>query len=199
MSTIKRRHVLNRYYKITRFYEFLRAAAIKGGATLSACVLIFLIVDYKFLDTGALFQSLVNNYSTSHILTVFFVSETVLGLIPPEIFIGWSAKMSQPWLYLFILASLSYLGGVLAYIIGIYIYRIPSVKTYMNNKVSRHIANLRKWGGVFVVIGALLPLPHSIVSLTCGMIQYSFRNYLLWALFRYLRFVIYGLLIFSVI
>ncbi|MFC5283283.1 YqaA family protein [Pedobacter alpinus] len=190
---------LNRYYKITKFYNFLRETAIKGAITIAIFLLIFIIVDYFFLDTRAIFESLVNDYSPKFIFLVFYISETILGLLPPEIFIAWSAKMSNPWLYLTGLASLSYLGGITAYYLGKLTFKIPVVKNYLENKIAIHLVNLRKWGSIFVVVGAMLPLPHSIVSFACGLIKYDFKHYLLWALFRFLRFYIYGVVIFNVI
>lgn len=197
MSKMKRMAALNRYYKITKFYDFLKSTSIKGAITIAIAVIAFIILDYFFLDTEAIFKALVTNYTSSFILSVFFISETFLGLIPPEIFIAWSSKMSNPWLYLFILAALSYLGGICAYFLGKLFFMIPSVKKYLHSKIAIHITNLRKWGGFFVVIGALLPLPHSIVSFTCGLIKYSFKHYALWALFRFLRFYLYAIVIFS--
>jgi membrane protein YqaA with SNARE-associated domain len=195
----KKLSALNRYYRITKFYDFLKSTAIKGGITIAVAVVVLIALDYFFLDTDALFNSLVTNYTSKFILSVFFISETLLGLIPPEIFIAWSAKMSNPWMYLFFLAGLSYLGGVCAYFLGKLVYFIPSVKNYIENKIATHIVNLRKWGGLFVVVGALLPLPHSIVSFACGLIKYDFKNYLLWAIFRFLRFYLYASVIFHVL
>lgn len=190
---------LNRYYKITKFYDFLKSTAIKGGITIAIFLVIFVILDYFFLDTKAMFDALVNNYSRESILMIFYASETILGLLPPEIFIAWSSKMSHPWLYLTLLATLSYLGGVTAYYLGTLTFKIAAVKNYIENKIAIHIKNLRKWGSIFIVVGAMLPLPHSIVSFACGLIKYNFKHYLLWALFRFLRFYIYAVVIFSVI
>jgi len=147
---------------------------------------------------NAMLDSLVTNYSSKVIFSFFLLSETILGLVPPEIFIAWASKFGNPWLYLFILASLSYLGGVIAYFIGNRLFLIPAVKNHIENKIAIHIKNLKKWGGLFVFIGAMLPLPHSIVSLACGMVKYDFKNYLFWALFRYVRFIIYALIIFQI-
>jgi membrane protein YqaA with SNARE-associated domain len=189
---------LNRYYRMTKFYDFLKATAIKGGIGIAIFLVIFLCIDYYFIDMRAMFDSIVTEFSTFSILTIFFVSETIFGLIPPEIFIAWSSQMPMPWLTLFGLASLSYIGGIAAYFIGNAIYNIPSVRSNIETKLAKHINMLRKWGGVFIVIGALLPLPHSIVSMACGLVRFNFRQYLVWALFRYLRFYIYALVIFNV-
>lgn len=194
----RRLALLNRYYKITKFYSFLKDTAYKGGIVIIIFVTILLGLEYFLLDFNSLLNNLVATYSPEIIFSFFFLSETIMGLVPPEIFIAWASKSITPWLFLLILASMSYIGGVTAYYIGNRLFLIPIIKNHIENKIAKHIGNLRKWGGLFVFIGAMLPLPHSIVSLACGLIKYNFRNYLLWALFRYLRFVIYALVIFKI-
>jgi len=189
---------LHRYYRITKFYAFLKNTAYKGGLTILVVVGILLLLEYFFIDMNALLNTFVSNYSPQVVFSFFLLSETILGLIPPEIFIAWSSKSITPWLFLFILATASYTGGIIAYFTGKLLFRIPSIKYHLENKIARHIQNLRKWGGFFVFVGAMLPIPHSIVSLACGLIKYNFRNYLYWALFRYARFAIYALVIFQI-
>jgi membrane protein YqaA with SNARE-associated domain len=198
MTTYKKLTVLNRYYRITKFYEFLKDTAIKGGIVIVLFVAISLALEYFFLDFNSLLNNLVESFSAGSIFGVFLISETVLGLLPPEIFIAWSSKSATPWLFLFIIASLSYIGGIIAYFVGNQLNRIPSVRNHIEHKIATHINNLRKWGGFFVLVGAMLPLPHSMVSLACGLIKYDLKNYLAWAIFRYLRFGLYALLIFRV-
>lgn len=197
-SSNNRLSLLNRYYKITKFYSFLKSTALKGGIVIVIFVGILVALEYFFLDFNSILNNLVATYSAPIVFSFFLLSETILGLVPPEIFIAWGAKSATPWLYLFILASLSYIGGIIAYFIGNRLFLIPAVKNHIENKIAQHITNLRKWGGFFVFIGAMLPLPHSIVSLACGLIKYDFRQYLLWALFRFLRFVIYAFVIFQI-
>lgn len=198
MTKYRRAGALNRYYKITKFYTFLKDTAIKGGRIIIVFIVALLFFEYFIIDIDSLLNTLVKNYSPKIILLAFMISETLLGLLPPEIFIAWSAKSSAPWTNLFLLATISYLGGVLAYGTGKLLFLIPSVKNYLEHKVDKHISNLRKWGGLFVLVGAMLPIPHAFVSMASGLIKYRFRNYLLWALFRYMRFAIYGLIIFQV-
>lgn len=198
MTRYQKALIINRYYKITRFYAFLKDTTIKAGITILIFGLILLALEHFFLDFNALLNTLVETFSAQAILAVFLISETFLGLLPPEIFIAWSAKSASPWLFLLFLATLSYIGGVIAYGIGKLLYMIPSVKNHLEKKIAGHITNLRKWGGFFVFIGAMLPIPHSVVSMACGLIKFRFRDYLLWALFRYLRFIIYALVIFQV-
>ena len=150
------------------------------------------------LDFKSLLNQLVVSYSSTFIFSFFLASEAVLGIIPPEVFIAWASKSANPWLFLFILATISYVGGIISYLIGNRLFLIPSIKNHIENKIAIHIVNLRKWGGLFVLLGAISPIPHSLVSLASGMIKYNFKYYLIWSLFRYARFVIYALVIFKV-
>ncbi len=194
----RRLSILNQYYRITRFYPFLKNTAYKGATVASIFVLLLVSLEIFFLDFNLILNNLVDTYSPKIIYSVFLLSETFLGLVPPEMFIAWASKLEIPWLALFILATLSYIGGVISYFLGTRLFLIPSVKNHIENKIKKHIVNLRKWGGIFVFLGAVSPVPHSVVSLTSGLIGYNFKSYLLWSLFRYMRFIIYALIIFGI-
>ena len=194
----KRLGLINRYYKMTKFYPFLKDTAFKAGLTIVIFVAVLLFLEYFVLDFNSLLNNLVETYSAQIIVSFFLLSETVLGIVPPEIFIAWASKSASPWVFLLLLATASYVGGIISYMIGKLLYLIPSVRNHIENKIEKHIKNLRKWGAIFVVLGAISPIPHSIVSLASGLIKYDFRQYLLWSLFRYARFAIYALIIFQV-
>lgn len=190
---------MNKYYRITKFYAFLKEIALKAlWATIFFVAAIFL-VDYFLIDIELLLTNFVEHYSMPLILSVFYVSETLLGLLPPEIFIAWSSRAASPWFMLFVIATLSYLGGITAYFIGQRLLKFPAIHDHIKYHIAKHLVSLRKWGGFLVFVGAMLPIPHSIVSLACGFIRFNFTHYLLWALFRYLRFFLYALVIFRIL
>ncbi len=190
--------LLNRYYQITKFYSFLKNTAFKGGAVVIVFALLLVGLELFVLDFNSLLNHLVATYSSTFIFSFFLASETILGIIPPEVFIAWSSKSANPWLFLFVLATISYVGGIISYFIGNRLFLIPSIKNHIENKIEKHIMNLRKWGGLFVLLGAISPIPHSIVSLSSGLIKYNFKHYLMWSLFRYARFLFYAMIIFKV-
>ncbi|WP_319592334.1 VTT domain-containing protein [uncultured Draconibacterium sp.] len=194
----RRLSILNRYYRITQFYPFLKSTAYKGGTVAAVFIALLVSLEIFLLDFNLILSNVVNTYSPKIIYSVFLLSETFLGLVPPEMFIAWASKLEIPWGALFILATLSYLGGIISYFLGTRLFLIPSVKNHIENKIQKHIVNLRKWGGIFVFLGAVSPVPHSIVSLASGLIRYDFKSYLLWSLFRYMRFIIYALVIFGI-
>ena len=194
----KRLSLINRYFKITQFYSFIKSTAFKGAIVAIIFILLLLFVDSFIVDIGSLLTNLVETCSPLVIFSVFLLSESLLGLLPPEIFIAWASKSSNSYLNLFLLSSISYIGGIISYFIGNRLFLIPSVKNHIELKIAKHIINLRKWGGIFVFLGAVSPIPHSIVSMACGLIKYNFKYYLLWSLFRFVRFVVYALVIFQV-
>lgn len=191
-------HILNRYYQITKFYSFLKDTVVKGSTTIIVFILLLVALEFFVLDFNLLLNQIVTSYTYETIFLFFLVSETVLGLIPPDFFIAWASKSANPWLFLLILATISYAGGIISYMIGNRLILIPKIKSHIENKIEKHIFNLRKWGGLLVFLGAISPIPHSIVSLASGLIKYNFKYYLIWSLFRYARFLIYALVIFRV-
>ena len=196
---IKSSQRINRYYSLTNFYSFLLSTVIRGLILFFLFILLIFCIDFFFIDLELLIKNSFEKYSSVMLMSIFFISESFLGLIPPELFLIWSTESSHPFLYVFLLALLSYMGGIVSFFIGRYLYLIPFIKSFIENQISKHIVNLRKWGGFFIVLGAVSPLPHSLISMTSGLIKYSLKNYLLWSLFRFLRFFIYAVVIFGIL
>ncbi len=189
--------LIHQYYSYTGFYNFI-------GENLKKAILPFIfvvaglyLVNRFVIDFNSFFEYITQNYSAISIFSLFFTSESLLGLIPPELFIAWVKTLSNPVLNLSILALLSYLGGCVSYFIGKSILTIPKVSHYMESKMAKHIINIRKWGGFLIIVGALLPIPFSMVSMASGIIRFNFKRYLMFGLFRFLRFYLYAIAIFS--
>ena len=191
--------LLHQYYKYTGFYSFLGGSLKKALTPLILFVAILIGIHYFVIDINELLVKMTNTFPPFWVLTVFFLSESILGLIPPEIFIAWSDKMPDPILYLSLIAILSYAGGIVSYFTGRAATRIPAVHEYLEVKMAKHLKNARKWGGFLIIVGATLPVPFAISSLAAGMIKYPFINYLLFGLLRFVRFAIYGAAIFSMV
>ncbi|WP_188441569.1 short-chain dehydrogenase [Planktosalinus lacus] len=194
-----RLQLLHQYYSYTGFYGFL------GSSLLKAIPLILLFIGGLFaihffvIDVNVLLNKITETFPAFGVFTVFFISESVLGLIPPELFIAWSSKSATPVLHLSLLALLSYAGGVVSFYIGKAITKIPSIHDYLEIKMAKHIRNTRKWGGFLIVVGALLPIPFSITTMAAGIIKYPLNSLLLFGLLRFLRFYLYALAIFNIV
>lgn len=190
---------LHNYYGRTGFYLFVWESLKKAFLPIVAVLIgLFLFNKYVYNINEGL-HHFTETFSRLTVLTSFFISETLLGLVPPEMFIAWSKKTPEPILNLSILATLSYLGGLVSYFIGKTALKIKSVKEYLEVKMAANLKNTRKWGGILILVGALLPLPFSIACLAAGMIKYPFRSVVLFGLFRFARFAIYAWAIFQVV
>lgn len=194
-----RLRLLHQYYSYTGFYKFVGSSL--GKVIIPVIVVIIgLWAVHKFvIDFNELFTTITTTFNPLSILAVFFASESLLGLVPPEIFIAWASKTESPIFYLSMLAILSYLGGVISYGIGKTIASFPRVNAYFNTKMAKHIKMIRRWGGFLIVVGALLPIPFAITSIAAGVIRYKFSNYLLFGLLRFVRFYLYAAVIFNII
>ena len=190
---------LHNYYNRTGFYMFIWESLKQAFLPIVAAVIGLILFNNYVYNINDGLQAMTETFSRLGVLTVFFISETILGLIPPEIFIAWSKKTTAPVLNLSILATLSYLGGLTAYFIGRAALKIDSVKNYLEVKMAKNLKNTSKWGGFLILVGALLPLPFAISCLTAGMIKYPFKNVVLVGSFRFVRFAIYAWAIFSVV
>ena len=190
---------LHNYYGRTGFYMFVWESLKKAFFPIILAVIALFIFNKYVYDINKGLETITETFSRLGILITFFISETILGLIPPEIFIAWTKKTASPVFNLALLATLSYCGGLLSYFIGKMTLIIKSVKIYLEVKMAENLKNTKKWGGFLIIAGALLPLPFSVACLAAGMIKYPFKNVVLFGLFRFLRFTIYAWAIFQVV
>ena len=187
------------YYKRTGFYMFIWESLKKAFWPIVGVVVGLILFNKYVYNINEALQTMTETFSRLGVLTTFFISETLLGLIPPEIFIAWSGKTTQPILNLSLLAALSYSGGLISYFLGRLTLKIESVKNYLEVKMAKNLKNTRKWGGILILVGALLPLPFSIACVAAGMIKYPFKNVALFGLFRFVRFALYATVIFKAV
>lgn len=194
-----RLRLLHQYYSYTGFYGFLGTSMVRAIPAIVIFIGALLAIHFFVIDVNVLLNKVTETFPAFGVLTFFFISESVLGLIPPELFIAWSSKSQTPVFHLSLLAVLSYAGGIVSYYIGKAITKIPAVHEYLEIKMAKHIRNTRKWGGFLIVVGALLPIPFSMTTMAAGIIKYPLNSLLLFGLLRFVRFYIYALAIFNIV
>ena len=190
---------LHNYYNRTGFYMFIWESLKKAFIPIILVVVGLILFNTYIYNINDGLQKMTETFSRAGVLVTFYISETILGLIPPEIFIAWSKKTAEPVINLSVLATLSYIGGLTAYFIGRAALKIEAVRIYLEIKMAKNLKNTSKWGGFLILVGALLPLPFAISCLTAGMIRYPFKSVVAFGLFRFLRFAIYAWAIFSIV
>lgn len=187
------------YYKATGFYRFVFKALQRFFIIAALVVGGILILKSTSFDINAYFKGIIERWDTGLVLLFFGVSETLLGLIPPDIFIVWGGHFDHPWIMVTILATISYGAGGLAFQIGRWFGKMPALDRWVDRKFGEHMGSIRKWGGIIVVVAALLPLPYASLAVAAGIIGYPFHHFMLYGITRYIRFYLYGLTLFSLV
>jgi len=195
-NSVKRYHF---FYLRKGFYKFLGQISAKFAAIMVGIVVAMLLFELYTPGIAYYFAEFSLLVSKELVLITFFVSETLLGLVPPDLFIMWAEQFSSPYAVVGLLAMLSYLAGLLSYFLGLRLVRWKSVSNYVNVKFGKHFAMLRSWGGFIVVVAALLPLPFSTMCMGAGMLKFSFKSLAILGLFRLVRFFVYAFFIFQMI
>jgi hypothetical protein len=128
----------------------------------------------------------------------FTLSEIIFGIIPPELFIIWVIQNGIVGNFIadvFLLATMSYLAGVFGYFLGKEAKKWRFMDSIMGKYVLKYSRYMRRYGGFLIVIGAMTPLPFSAVCMLMGTSGYEFKRFLYLSLMRFVRFGIYGWII----
>ncbi|MBA7542760.1 hypothetical protein ES705_35084 [subsurface metagenome] len=179
--------------KNTKTYFVIRNS-IKGLIWLGIFVGIY-ILSQKYLDTDYLkwLEPIFGN--TVLILVIFLISEVVIGIIPPELFIIWALRhnnLSEFLILVGVLSIVSYAAGTSGYFIGHYLNRSLFFRFIKIRFLKKLDQRLQAFGMYLILIAALTPLPFSGVSMLIGSVRYPFKKFILLALTRFIRFAIYA-------
>ena len=134
------------------------------------------------------------------IYLIYIASEFFFGLIPPELFMIWAinkADINHYVLNVAFFAIVSYTLGYATFLIGQFIRSRVTFRYIRIKFLKRQWPLLRKYGLFLIIVAALTPLPWSAISLLVGSAGYPSKKYLRYALFRLLRFAVYGYVIFQ--
>lgn len=129
---------------------------------------------------------------------LFTISEIVIGIIPPEIFMIISAEkniISEYVVSIVILSIISYSAGFAGYWIGIYFNHTKYYRYLKRRYFGKYEKYLNKFGMFLVIVASLTPLPFSGIAMLVGSVRFPMKKYLVFSLFRFLRFVVYSYII----
>jgi len=189
---LKRHHLTNKRKGV---YGYMWWSALKIVLIYIVVIVPIILILKQLLDLNLIFQFIFKNHSNWFILSLFLISESFLGMIPPDLFVIWSSKFNDPFLLLTLLGILSYIGGIISYLIGSWLSKRPRIKVYSEHVLNNYIELVRKWGGAFIIIAALFPFsPFSMIIIAVSLLKYPFKLYLLFGIMRIARFIIQGIL-----
>ncbi len=190
--TLKGHHHTNKRKGV---YGYMWWTSLKIAALYIVMVVPIILVIKSQVDLDSIFRNMTGNFPDSFILITFLVSESLLGMIPPDLFMIWATKFDSPLLILTVLGVLSYIGGIFSYMIGSWLSKRPRIKAYSERALGKYIHLAGKWGGAFIIVSALFPFsPFSMVVMAVSLLKYPFKSYLFFGISRIVRFVFQGFL-----
>jgi len=180
--------------------KFLIRNGLKGLASILLMLAAYLLLKEVVLSRAP--DAWVEQIYARPILVyiVYCFSEFFFGIFPPELFMVWAinkASIAHYFINLAFFATVSYTMGYLTFLIGHAIHKRATFRLFRIKFLKELFPLLKKYGLFLIIIAALTPLPWAGVSLLVGSADYPSKRYLKYALFRFLRFAVYGYIIFQ--
>jgi membrane protein DedA with SNARE-associated domain len=180
--------------------RFFLTNLIRGIFILIVFVVVFILFKkYITIDYLSWLKPVYEN--TFLVFLIYTVSEIVFGIIPPEVFFIWSTRtgdvMQYAW-YIFLLAVISYLAGILGFWIGVKLNQTILYRWIKRRYLLKYQKYLNKYGFFLIIVAALTPLPFSAISMLMGSVSYPFKKYAFYALSRFIRFAAYSIIFWEV-
>lgn len=174
------------------FAKFAQKYALRTLYSIIALIVLFVLAkEYMPASFTEVLTPIAHDYNL--MFSIFFISEAILGLIPPDIFIMWAALESSPLMFISILAVLSYIGGVISFLLGKYIGNRRVFERLVSSVRHEYEPLIMRWGALVIILAALTPIPFSPISMLSGSLKFPFKKYVIYSLTRLIRVIGYGL------
>jgi membrane protein YqaA with SNARE-associated domain len=177
--------------------RFLLRNLVRGFLWLAAIVILYILArKYLNFDFKEWLGPVYDNVTLIYI--IFLTSEIVFGIIPPEIFMFWAARHEAIDIYIqniIVLTFISYTAGIIGYFIGSYFNTTRLYRALKKNVFGKFEVHFNNYGGFLVVVAALTPIPFSGICMLVGAVKYNFRKFMWFSLFRFVRFIVYAIII----
>ncbi len=180
--------------------KFLLTNGLKGIAWLVILLGGFFLFEYFVISRNPELW-LDRFYANPNVIYLIYIgSEFFFGIIPPELFMIWAFNKADVIHYILnigFFAVVSYALGYVNFLIGKFLYNRVSFRYYRKKIFKDTWPQLRKYGLFLIIVAAITPLPWSAVCLLVGSADYPNRKFLLYALARILRFIVYGYIVYQ--
>lgn len=177
---------------------------IKNGAKGVAWMAVLLAAYFLFKDlvlSNTSDEWVQQFYAQPEIIYLIYASsEFFFGIIPPELFMIWAFNKADTVHYILnvgFFAVVSYAMGYATFLIGQFFYKKATFRFIRRKFLSQQWPLIHKYGLFLIIVAALTPIPWAAVTLLVGSAGYPSKRYLKYALFRFVRFIVYGFIIFQ--
>lgn len=188
-------------WKASEKTVFFLKNLLQGIIWFALIIAAYFLFNYYFdFDIDAILKPYLDN--TALVYSIYSLSEILFGILPPEFFMIWGLRSGLVWDYIgivFLLAVISYLAGLLGFLFGNYLTKTIIFRYIRKRFLSKYQSLLNKYGAFLILVAALTPLPYSAISMLIGSFHYPISRYLFWASSRFIRFAVYGYIIWEAI
>jgi membrane protein DedA with SNARE-associated domain len=186
--------------KLSSRMKFLLTNGLRGLAWLALIMLAYIFLKEIVISNSS--DTWIEQFYAKPVLIylIYLLSEFFFGIIPPELFMIWAINKADlvHYIYNMIFFSLSsYMLGYVTFLIGRYIHVRVTFRYIRIRFLQKIWPLLRKYGLFLIIVAGLTPVPWSAVCLIVGSAGYPSGRFLKYALFRLLRFAVYGYIIFQ--
>ena len=184
-----RRNKVRLYFFIKNFIR---------GILFFAVAIVFYKVTFSYLDLSGLKEQIPFDLPSTFVFLLFFMSEVILGIIPPELFMIWaitSKPLSSYFIYVISFSFISYIAGFTAFLFGKYLHKTWLYEVMRKNIIGKYERKINAYGWLVIVVAAITPLPFSATCAVIGAIGFDRNKYLFYSMARFIRYAIYGFFI----
>ena len=179
-----------------RLYFFIKNFI--RGILFFAVAIVFYKVTFSYLDLSGLKEQIPFDLPSTFVFILFFMSELILGVIPPELFMIWaitSKPLSSYFIYVISFSVISYIAGFVAFLFGKYLHKTWIYEFMRKNIIGKYERKINSYGWLVIVVAAITPLPFSATCAVIGAIGFKRNKYLFYSMARFIRYAIYGFFI----
>tara|TARA_Y100000992_G_C21218387_1_gene469133 strand:- start:259 stop:837 length:579 start_codon:yes stop_codon:yes gene_type:complete len=168
------------------------------GILFFAVAIVFYKITFSYLDLSGLKDQISFDLPSTFVFLLFFMSEVILGVIPPELFMIWaitSKPLSSYFIYVISFSVISYIAGFVAFLFGKYLHNTWLYEFMRKNIIGKYERKINAYGWLVIVVAAITPLPFSATCAVIGAIGFDRNKYLFYSMARFIRYAIYGFFI----
>ena len=179
---------------------FLLRYLLRGLIWLLIIIIVFLLLkDSQYIRDSTWIHAISRQEWLVYI--IFGLSEVIFGILPPEFFMIWTIHKGISDFYIInvlFLSMISYIAGIVGYFVGSRFSKTKIFHRVYNKFLHKYEPSFRRYSGFILFVGAVTPLPFSAMCMMVGTINYSKKKFYLITLTRFMRFGVYGYLIWQV-
>lgn len=175
---------------------------LKRAAYCTALIFALALTVGLFFETQiALFsERLLHRVSVPTLGFLIAINDLIVSPVPPDVLllvISKTENASSQVPFVAFLGLCSSLGGLTAWFLARRFGNPIWLGKTFQNTISTHHQSVNKYGKLAVALGALTPLPFSVVCWISGFVKMDFKDFFPMALLRVPRFILYYLILTS--